>query len=132
MGEQETQTLKVIWELARAQREENFFDPAPHFQHFVYLPSLSLEIFHFQKFVYLRGVFGESLNFQLAIYSCAKSKKTPKKRQQKKNEKFLGFPTGVWEDEFSVGKPFCSGAGEKETQTLKVVWELKAVGENFS
>ena len=41
----------------------------------------------------------------------------------KKNDKFLVFPTGVWENEFSVGKPFCSGAGEKETQTLKVVWE---------
>ena len=37
------------------------------------------------------------------------------------NKKFLAFPLGVWENEFSVGKPFCSGAGEKETQTLKVV-----------
>ena len=32
-------------------------------------------------------------------------------------------PLALWENKFSVGKPFCSGAGEKETQTLKVVWE---------
>ena len=43
----------------------------------------------------------------------AETKKKPKK----------SFPKWVREDEFSVGKPFCSGAGEKETQTLKVVWE---------
>ena len=35
----------------------------------------------------------------------------------------MALPLGVRKDEFSVGKPFCSGAGEKETQTLKVVWE---------
>ena len=46
-------------------------------------------------------------------------------KKPKKNPGFFSFPLGVLEDEFSVGKPFCSGAGEKETQTLKVVWELK-------
>ena len=43
----------------------------------------------------------------------------------KKNKVFFSFPLGVWKSKFSVGKPFCSGAGEKETQTLKVVWEQK-------
>ena len=53
------------------------------------------------------------------------SKKTEKNR--KKNPVFFSFPLGVWKSEFSVGRPFCSGAGEKETQTLKVVWEQKKV-----
>ena len=56
-----------------------------------------------------------------------------KKKIQKKNEKkteFSPFPLGVLEDEFSVGKPFCSGAGEKETQTLKVVWELTHIARS--
>ena len=51
------------------------------------------------------------------------------KNNNNNNGKFLALPLGVWENEFSVGKPFCSGAGEKETQTLKVVWELKMVWE---
>ena len=42
---------------------------------------------------------------------------------KRKTKKKSRFPTGVRGDEFSVGKPFCSGVGEKETQTLKVVWE---------
>ena len=35
----------------------------------------------------------------------------------------MELPTGVWEDEIPVKKPFCSGAEEKETRTLKVAWE---------
>ena len=42
------------------------------------------------------------------------------------NKKILALPLGVWENQFSVGKPSCSGAGEKETQILKVVWEKLA------
>ena len=78
-----------------------------------------------KKFVYLRGVLGKSLkskNFSTYLRFAFKSKKTTKK-----NHFFKWYPQGVREDAFSVGEPFCSGVGEKETQTLKVVWELRFI-----
>ena len=75
--------------------------------------------------MYLRSAFGKPDLANLYNFHNETSKKRRKNRR--KNEEFLAFPLGVWEDEFSVVKPFCSGAGEKETQTLKVVW-----GKNVS
>ena len=59
-----------------------------------------------------------------------------KNNNNNNNQKFLALPLGVWKNEFSVGKPFCSGAGEKETQTLtgsgkSFDFAVAKRGENF-
>ena len=67
--------------------------------------------------------FAENTDEANLLYIHNENRKKTKKTAKK--QRIFGASAGVWEDEFSVGKPFCSGAGEKETQTLKVVWELK-------
>ena len=51
------------------------------------------------------------------------NKNAKKQKGEARKNKKLEFTTGAQEDEFSVREPFCLGVGEKETQTLKVVWE---------
>ena len=88
--------------------------------------------FDFQKVCVPPWRFRKILEFStycIFLLKFANFKKKTAKKQQK-NGVFFSFPLAVWKSKFSVGRPFCSGAGEKETQTLKVVWELTHIARS--